>query len=79
MSPQKRWIVTASDQGRIGELERALSKLGFVVDEVYREIGSIIGAGSDAVAAEARAIPGVADVSPETSIDIGPPDAPETW
>jgi hypothetical protein len=75
----KRWIVTTSGDRKIGDVNNDLAKSGFATDQVLSEIGSITGSANDDVVEKLRAIPGVADVSPEISVDIGPPDAPVTW
>jgi hypothetical protein len=75
----KRWIVTTSGDRKIGDVKNDLAKSGFATDQVLGEIGSITGSAGDDVVEKLRAIPGVADVSPEISVDIGPPDAPVTW
>jgi hypothetical protein len=75
----RRWVVTTSSNRSLSEIEKKLSKAGFVVDQVLDEIGCINGTASDEVASKLRDITGVTDVSPETPIDIGPPDSPETW
>lgn len=79
MASKTRWVVTTSGDRSLSDVKKELSTAGFAVDQVLDEIGCITGTASDDVANMLRAIPGVADVSPETPIDIGPPDAPETW
>ena len=80
MSEAKRWVVTTSGDRSITDIQKDLDKAGFSVDEVYGEIGSILGSAGDDIAERLRKIPGIADVSPEDPpVDIGPPDAPETW
>jgi hypothetical protein len=79
MSKTKRWVVTTSGDRKIHDVSKDLTKTGFSVDSVLDEIGGIIGSASDEVAKRMRAIPGVADVSPEESIDIGPPNSSTTW
>lgn len=79
MSSGKRWVVTMSSDRSLDDVKKNLSESGFAVDQVLDEIGCITGSGSDDVAKKLRGIPGVADVSAETPIDIGPPDAPVTW
>lgn len=77
MSERKRWVVTASGGRSLSDIEKKLTETGFVVDQVLDEIGCITGAASADVADKLRAIPGVADISPEPPpINIGPPDAP---
>jgi len=48
---------------------------GFVIDQILAAIGSITGSATDSVAEAVRAIPGVADVSRDLPVDIGPPDS----
>jgi hypothetical protein len=79
MTKHKGWIVTTSGERPAKDVAKELTAKGFAVDQVLDEIGAITGAADDAVAAKVRAIKGVADVSPDDAIDIGPPDAPTTW
>ena len=80
MPTSKRWIITLSSNYSLSDLTEQLQAAGFSVEQVLAAIGSITGTGSDSAAEQARAIPGVADVSPEgPPISIGPPDAPITW
>lgn len=79
MAKDKTWLVTTSGDRPLSEVKKDLAKHGFTIGEVLGEIGVITGSGGDAVAKKLRAIPGVVDVSPDTPIDIGPPDAPVTW
>ena len=74
MAKSKKWIVTTSGERPLGDVKEKLTKAGFSVEHVLDEIGCIMGAASDEVAEKMRAVPGVADVSPEPPpIDIGPP------
>jgi hypothetical protein len=79
MSKKKGWIVTLSGDRTIHDVKKDLEKAGFAVGNVLEEIGSISGAGGDDIATKIRGIPGVADVSPDATVDIGPPGSPETW
>lgn len=79
MAERKKWIVTMSGDRPISEIKKDLVKTGFTVDQVLDEIGSIIGSADNDAAERIRAIRGVSDVSPDTPINIGPPDAPVTW
>jgi hypothetical protein len=79
MPADKRWIVTTSGDRKIGEVSQELTRAGFSVDKVLDEIGSITGAASDAVAQKLSGLRGVADISPELQIDIGPPGGSNTW
>lgn len=77
MAKNKKWVVTASGNKPIKEIKKKLTAAGFNVELVLDEIGCITGSASDAAAERARAVPGVADVSPEPEpISVGPPDAP---
>jgi hypothetical protein len=79
MAESRRWIVTTSGDRPLSEVKKELTQIGFTVERVLDEIGCITGTASDNVAKKLRALPGVADVSPDEPIDIGPPDAPVTW
>jgi hypothetical protein len=79
MSNSKKWIVTATDKNVLGDVEKKLIQNGFVVDQVLEEVGCITGSANEDIVNRLRTMPGIADVSPEGEIDIGPPDAPTTW
>ena len=79
MGEKKGWIVTMSGDRAISEVKKDLEHAGFAVANVLEEIGSITGAAGDDIATKVRAIPGVADVSPDAPVDIGPPGSSETW
>jgi len=79
MPTRKTWIVTTSGDRPAKEIAKDLKAKGFAVDQVLDEIGTITGAADDDVVPKLRAIKGVADVSPDMPIDIGPPDSPTTW
>jgi hypothetical protein len=78
MAETQKWIVTTAGDRPLQDVARQLRQAGLAVEEVLDEIGCITGSASAEVAERLRAIPGVADVSPEHRIDIGPPDAPVT-
>ena len=67
------WIITASGERPVAELVVGLRKAGLVVGTVMADIGVITGRCSKAQAAALRKLPGVADVSPDAPVDIGPP------
>lgn len=79
MTKSKHWIVTTTGDRSLADIKKDLTKTGFKVKQVLDAIGCITGAADDAVVKKLRSIHGVADVSPDTPIDIGPPDAPVTW
>jgi hypothetical protein len=73
------WIVTTSGDRPAKEVAKDLKAAGFSVGQILEEIGSIIGEADERVIDKVRSIRGVADVSREGEVDIGPPDAPTTW
>lgn len=73
------WIVTTSGDRPAKEVAKDLKAAGFSVGQVLDEIGSIIGEADESVVDKIRSVRGVADVSPDREIDIGPPGAPSTW
>ena len=79
MAGGRKWVVTTSGDRPFGDVKKALTDAGFAVEQALDQIGVITGTADEDVAERVRAVPGVADVSPDTSINIGPPDAPVTW
>jgi predicted CopG family antitoxin len=76
MAKGKKWIVTTSGKGSLSDVKKKLTESGFKVDKVLDEIGVITGTSSDDDVERLRKVEGVADVSPDEQVDIGPPDAP---
>ena len=72
----KRWIVTTDGKGSLADVKKKLTKSGFTVDRVLDEIGVITGTSKDDDVERLRSLDGVADVSPDEEVDIGPPDSP---
>ncbi|AQA22347.1 hypothetical protein BTZ20_2920 [Rhodococcus sp. MTM3W5.2] len=60
----------------MAQTAKDLSDAGFDIDDRLEAIGVIVGSADVSLAQSLRAIAGVIDVSPESSIDIGPPDSP---
>jgi len=79
MPNSKKWIITTSANRPLQELKNQLTEKGFRVDQVLESISCLTGFAGEDVAYQVRKIPGVIDVSADTNIDIGPPDAPVTW
>lgn len=79
MTTPKRWTVTTTGASPLPEVARRLRATGFQIDQTLAAIGCFSGLASDEVAGRARQVPGVADVSPEAGIDIGPPGTDPTW
>jgi hypothetical protein len=79
MGKIKRWIVTTSGDRLLSDITKDLTKKGLTIVQVLDEIGCIIVDASDDSAEQLRTVPGIADVSPNAPIDIGPPDSDVTW
>lgn len=79
MAEPGTWIVTLSGDRPAGEVRRDLSDSGFRVDQVLEEIGVIIGRCGAEVAETLRGLKGVADVSPDSPVELGPPGSPDTF
>jgi hypothetical protein len=74
-----RWIVTATGDRPIGAVAKDLAKAGLKVEGVLEAVGSITGTAPKSAAAKLRKVRGVADVVADAPIQLGPPDADETW
>lgn len=79
MAETKKWVVTTSGDRSLSDVKKELTEAGFAIDQVLDEIGVITGSAGDDDAERLRSVPGVTDVSPDSPIDIGPPDEPVTW
>ncbi|MFE9323532.1 hypothetical protein ACFYOW_21465 [Nocardia sp. NPDC006982] len=80
MGGVKKWIVTTTAPDRpISEIVDELTAAGFTTDKILEELGVVTGDAGDDTAQRLRTIPGVTDVSLDSSVDIGPPDSSETW
>jgi hypothetical protein len=79
MSEQKSWVVTLSPGSAPETVRRDLEGAGFEIEQVMDAIGVVTGRSDDACAEKVRSLPGVADVSADQPIDIGPPGSPDTW
>jgi hypothetical protein len=73
--PQHTWIISLALHQPMSPIALRVSQLGFVVQQQMEFAGVIVALGTDDQAEQARAIPGVADVSVDLPIDIGPPNA----
>jgi hypothetical protein len=78
VADSKRWVVTTSGDRPINDVASDIAAAGFAIDGVLQATGIITGSATDSVAEAVRAIPGVADVSPDQPVDIGPPNSPIT-
>lgn len=79
MSDQPRWVVTTSADSTFAEVVSVLSDGGLQVDQRLDDIGVVLGRCDAATAERLRGLSCVADVSPETPVDIGPPGGGDTW
>jgi hypothetical protein len=78
-APHKSWVITTSGDRPIAEIAKEVSAAGFKVDQTLDAIGIITGKSDDNAVGKARAVRGVTDVSPEHTVDIGPPNSRDTW
>jgi hypothetical protein len=69
-------VITLSGERPAGEVTAELEAAGFTVGQVLSEVGVVTGSAGRGALARLRAVRGVADVSPDHAIDIGPPGAP---
>jgi hypothetical protein len=74
----RRWVITMSGDRPISDVAVDVAAAGFAIDQVLEVIGIITGSATDGVAEAVRAVPGVADVSRDLPVDIGPPDPDAT-
>ena len=79
MPDTKRWIITGSGDVPMTDLKKQLTATGFNIEQELNEINIFTGTAGEDAAERIKTIPGVVDISPDTNIDIGPPDAPITW
>ncbi|MES2299089.1 MAG: hypothetical protein V4582_18735 [Pseudomonadota bacterium] len=76
MDALQAWIVTAAPGHPLAELARELARAGFVVEQVLGAIGCITGRADPALFGALGALPGVADIAPDSPVQLAPPDAP---
>lgn len=79
MTKHGTWVVTTSGSLAVSDVARTLTQHGFVVDQVLDTIGVITGRCAESRVAALRALPGVGDIAPDLSVDVGPPDSPDVW
>jgi hypothetical protein len=71
-------VVTVSGNHPIHEVASKLKATGFEVNEVLDAIGVVTGSAPATSLAKMRKVSGVADVSVDHPVSIGPPGAPVT-
>ncbi len=69
-------VITTSGDRSIHEVAADLRAAGFDVQQVLEQIGSITGSAHPGALEKLRGVEGVADVSADLPINIGPPGAP---
>ena len=79
MAEASRWVITTSGDRDVAEIAEELTTRGFTTDQALGEIGVIVGSAPNELLDDLRSVPGVADISEEQQIDIGPPDSPDVW
>jgi hypothetical protein len=79
MPEVKTWVVTTSGNRSIADIRKDLENAGLTHVEILDQIGVITGSADDSALDRLRTVPGVGDVSPSEPINIGPPNARETW
>jgi hypothetical protein len=68
-------VVTLTGDRPIHEVADDLRAAGLSVDQVLTPTGIVTGSAHPDVTERLRKVPGVADVSPDHPVDIGPPGA----
>jgi small ligand-binding sensory domain FIST len=79
VAESKRWCITTSGEREPSAIAADLADRGLSVEQVLDQVPVIIGVAPDDVRARLQQVPGVVDVQPDQAIDVGPPDAPNTW
>ncbi|WP_447528693.1 hypothetical protein [Vreelandella sp. TE19] len=73
------WIVTLSSEYSMSDMATHLQEQGLQIKEQLDAIGCITGEADSAAAERIRCLEGVIDIAPDTPLNIGPPDADQTW
>jgi hypothetical protein len=71
--------ITTSGSHSIKQVAKELEKAGLRNHQVLDAIGVITGSADEDTIEKLRGIEGVADISSDVAIEIGPPDSDETW
>jgi hypothetical protein len=79
MARKRTWIITTSEERPLRAIAKDVRDAGLEDGHVLEEVGCITGSASERVVAKVRKVRGVVDVSPDSTVDIGPPDSSETW
>ena len=73
---KQAFIVTLSGSRPVHEVTEELTKRGFQVGNVLDTIGVVTGSADADAVERLRGLPGVADISEDHPVDIGPPGSP---
>ncbi len=73
---KKNLIVTLSGDRPVHEVAKDLRAAGLDVDQILEYTGTVTGSALPQAAERLRNVSGVADVSADHPVDIGPPGAP---
>jgi hypothetical protein len=68
-------IVTLSGDRPIREVTRDLKAAGLTIDQILTATGIVTGSADEKSLARLKRVKGVADISADNPVDIGPPDA----
>lgn len=79
MAKKRTWIITIGDDRPIQNIAKDLTAAGLENVQILQEIGSITGSVEDKDVEKLRKVRGVVEISPESTIDIGPPNSRDTW
>ena len=79
MENLKMWLIATSSGRPIQDIARDLEKAGLVDVKVLEEIECISGSANEKIVNKLLEVPGVIDLTPDTPVDIGTPDADITW
>lgn len=79
MTKKRTWIITTGGDRPIQNIAKDLAAAGLEDAQILQEIGSITGSAEDKAVEKLRKVNGVVDVSPESTIDVGPPGSSDTW
>ena len=72
-TPKQAMVVTMTGDRPIHEVAGQLTAAGLTVDQVLTSTGIVTGSAHPDAAKRLRKVRGVADVSPDHPVDIGPP------
>jgi len=74
-TPKQLLVITLTGERPIHEVAGRLKAAGLTVDQVLTSTGIVTGSAHPDAASRLRKVQGVADVSPDHPVDIGPPGA----